>query len=114
MHFIQYSPEMEMARSQGGLHANSFVRLRRLFGINGEPTTDVQELGHADMLLKSRTHFEAEAQKLMERGTLPTEDGWGGWLGRYQATLREAALHALNLQKVRKDREIQRARGLDR
>lgn len=114
VHFIQYSSEMDMARSQGGLRTNSFVRLRRLFGMNGEPVVDVQELGDSERLLNSRTHFEAEAQKLIKRGILPTDDGWGGWLGKYQATLREAALHALKIQNVAKERELQRERGLDR
>ncbi|HEY1754318.1 MAG TPA: DUF3363 domain-containing protein [Bryobacteraceae bacterium] len=114
VHFIQYSPEMDKARSQGGLRANSFVKLRRLFGISGEPVIDVQEVGDSERLLNNRTHFEAEAQKLIKRGILPTEDGWGGWLGKYQATLREATIHALQVQNAAKQRELQRDPGLER
>jgi hypothetical protein len=31
VHLIYYAPKMEQARSRGGLRANSFVRLRKLF-----------------------------------------------------------------------------------
>jgi type IV secretory pathway VirD2 relaxase len=114
VHFVPYSPEMELARSHGRLRANSFIRLRRIFGISGEPTIDVLDIGDSDALLKNRSHFEAEAQKLIKRGMLPTDDGWGGWLGKYQATLREATLRALQMQNVARERELQRDRGLDR
>lgn len=114
IHFIQYSPEMEMARSQGGLRTNAFVRLRRIFGINDQPLIDVHEVGDSDRLLNSRSHFEAEAQKLIKRGILPTDDGWGGWLGKYQSNLREAALHALHTQAFTRERELHRGGGLGR
>jgi hypothetical protein len=76
IHFIQYTPERDMPRTQGGLRTNSFVRLWRIFGIAGEPTVDVQEAGDSEQLLGSRSHFEAEAQKLIKRGIQPAEDGW--------------------------------------
>lgn len=64
VHFVAYSPEMETARSQGGLRTNAFVRLRRLFGLQGEPVVDVQEFGDSEAILKSRSHFAGEAQQL--------------------------------------------------
>lgn len=114
IHFIQYSPEMEMARSQGGLRTNSFVRLRRIFGITGEPMVDVQEAGDSEKLLGSRSHFEGEAQKLIKRGIQPTEDGWGGWLGKYQSNLCEAASRAWQMQDHARERDLKRDHGLDR
>lgn len=113
IHFIQYSPEMDMARSQGGLRTNSFVRLRRIFGITGEPVVDVHEVGDSEKLLGSRSHFEAEAQKLIKRGIQPTEDGWGGWLGKYQSNLCEAASRASQMQDRARERDLKRDRGLE-
>ena len=114
VHYIQYSPEMEMARSQGGLRTNSFVRLRRIFGITGEPMVDVQEAGDSEKLLGSRSHFEAEAQKLIKRGIIPTDDGWGGWLGKYQTNLCEATSRASQMQDMARERDLKRDRGLHR
>jgi len=114
IHFIQYSPEMDMIRSQGGLRTNSFVRLRRIFGMTGEPVVDVQEAGDSEKLLGSRSHFEAEAQKLIKRGLQPTADGWGGWLGKYQSNLCEAASRASQMQDRTNERDLKRDRGLDR
>jgi hypothetical protein len=75
IHFVYYTSEMEAARSQGALRTNSFIKLRRLTGINGESMLDISELGDADAVLKSRRHFEAEAQQLVKRGIIPDEDG---------------------------------------
>jgi type IV secretory pathway VirD2 relaxase len=104
IHFIQYTPEMEAARSQCQLRTNSFVRLRRVLLDDGGASTDIQELGDADSLLTNRGHFRSEAQRLMKRGTIPTEQGWGGWLGDYQRTLRRAA-HAMEEHRPNKERE---------
>jgi hypothetical protein len=46
---------------------------------------------------------------VIKRGVTPTEDGWGGWLGRYQAALRETALR---LEQERGQAEL--TRGQDR
>src|SRR4051812_40945847 len=36
VHYVQYTPEIEGARSRGQLKTNSFIRLRRLF-VDGKP-----------------------------------------------------------------------------
>jgi hypothetical protein len=36
-------------------------------------------------------HFADVARQLIKRGIMPTENGWGGWPGRYQAALYTAA-----------------------
>jgi len=113
IHFIQYTPEMEVARSQGRLRANSFLKLRRIFGVSG-PITDIQELGDADAILTKRRHFEAEAQQLIKLGLVPTEDWCGGWLGQYQASLHQATLHSLQGHDAEKEHEHHRNRGLAR
>jgi len=91
VHFVEHTSEIEEARSLGGLRTNSFIRLRKLF-VDGRPALDLEDMGDAEGVLKNRTHLERTAQQLIKRGVIPTEDGWGGWLGRYQAALRETAL----------------------
>ena len=86
VYFINYSREMEEARSRGELRTNSFVRLRKL-SLNGALTLDVNDLGDAEKLLTNPRHLGEKARELLKRGIMPTEDGWGGWLGKYQAAL---------------------------
>jgi len=47
VHFIYYTPEMEEARSTGGLRTNHFVRLRKLF-LAGRRTLDIRDFGDAE------------------------------------------------------------------
>ena len=44
VHYVYYTPEMEGARSQGGLRTNSFVRLRKLFA-DGHPVAEDRRVG---------------------------------------------------------------------
>lgn len=55
----------------------------------------------------------ADAGELIRRGVLPTEDGWGGWLGRYQTALRRAAIE-LEYPPIASDRDRVRDRSFDR
>lgn len=103
IHFVQYTPEMEAARSQGQLRTNSFVKLRRILSADAGAITDIKEFGDANALLTSRHYFRAEAQRLTNSGIVPSEDGWGGWLGEYQRTLRRAA-YAVEEQPPTKER----------
>jgi hypothetical protein len=48
---------------------------------------DIIDQGDAEMLLDNPRHLGEAARQLLKRGIMPTEDGWGGWLGRYQAAL---------------------------
>ena len=111
VHFIQYTPEMEEARSRGELRTNSFVRLRRLSPDQGEKL-DVRDLGDAERLLTDPHHISAVARHVLECGIIPTEDGWGGWLGRYQAGLRNAVREIVERQV--RDRTRSRDRSLGR
>ena len=104
VYLIHNTPEIEDARSQGGLRTNSFIQLRKLF-IDGRPMLDVDDMGSSESILRNRSHLEATAQQLIKRGILPTEDGWGGWLGRFQAALRETALR---LEQEREHAELNR------
>jgi hypothetical protein len=101
VHFIQYTPEMEEARSRGELKTNSFVRLRKL-SASQRAMLDVNDLGDAEKLLTDPRHFSEVARQILKRGDTPTEDGWGGWLGKYQVALCQTI------------REIEEPKGGDR
>ncbi|HEX4133247.1 MAG TPA: DUF3363 domain-containing protein [Bryobacteraceae bacterium] len=90
VHYVYYTPEMEAARGQGGLRTNSFVRLRKLFA-EGHPGLKIDELGDSESILRNKGYLRETAQRLIRRGIVPQEDGWNGWLGRYQRALSEAA-----------------------
>ena len=86
VHFIHYTPEIEEARSRGELRANAFVRLRKL-PVDRALMVDVIDLGDAEALLNNLRHLGDAGRQLTKQGIMPTEDGWGGWLGRYQTAL---------------------------
>lgn len=50
------------------------------------------------------------AQRLIRRGIIPHEDGWSGWLGRYQKALGETAI---TLERERVAMETRGHRNLD-
>jgi type IV secretory pathway VirD2 relaxase len=108
VHFIQHGPEIEAARSRGELRVSSFVRLRRL---SGTARLEVSDLGDAEKLLKNIRHLRETTGRLLRLGTTPTEDGWGGWLGRYQAAIREAAIEKGRQNQRDRTRVRARARG---
>ena len=91
IHYIHYTPELEVARNHGGLTTNSFVRLRALFR-EGRPVLDVDELGDAESILHDMLFLRETVRQLARRGMTPKDDGWAGWLGRYQKVLVEAAI----------------------
>ena len=91
VHLIYHTPEMEDARSRGRLLANSFIRLQKQFFEDGRPVVEITDLGPADRILRDGRHLEDRAQTLLRRGITPRNEGWGGWLGRYQTALAQAA-----------------------
>jgi len=52
---------------------------------------DINDLGDAEGLLSNSRYLHTAARQLLMRGIVPTEDGWAGWLGRYQVALSKAA-----------------------
>jgi len=91
---------MEQLRADGGLRTNSFLRLRKLVA-NGKPVLSVQDFGDSEKVLKNRALLRENARGLLKHGVTPTEVGWGGWLGRYQASLVEAAKEIQNRERKR-------------
>jgi hypothetical protein len=47
-------------------------------------------LGDSESILRNKRHLRETAQHLIRRGIVPQDDGWNGWLGRYQKALRVA------------------------
>jgi hypothetical protein len=91
VHLIDYTPDIQDARRQGGLGANAYIRLRRVFR-NGGLRIECADLGDSEAMLQGSEVLRKTASRLIDRGILPSEDGWGGWLGRYQKALLKAAM----------------------
>ena len=79
------------ARNRGGLRTNSFIRFRNLFP-DAHPRLNIDELGDSEAILRNKRYLRETRQRLIRRGLVPQEDGWNGWLGRYQKAIAEAAV----------------------
>ena len=102
---------MEAARNRGGLRINSFVRLRKPFA-NGHLSSRIDEMGDSEGILRNKRYLRETAQALVRRGIVPQEDGWGGWLGRYQRAIVEAgAALKFESRPIEEVRERVRDRG---
>jgi hypothetical protein len=101
VHLVYYTPEMEEARSRGQLRANSFVRLQKQFE-NGRPVLEIEDSGDAEQVLRNRRHLGERARTFLAHGIVPPEDGWGGWLGRYQAAVKRTAAESADLEVNRR------------
>jgi type IV secretory pathway VirD2 relaxase len=109
VYYVCYTPEMEEARSRGGLRTNSFIRLRKRFS-EGRPVLEIDDLGDSESILRSKRHLRETAQHLIRTGVVPLDDGWNGWLGRYQKALVEIAAR---LERQRVTRETEREKKPD-
>jgi hypothetical protein len=69
-------------------------------------------MGDSEAVLCNKAHFRETARQMIRRGVLPKDDGWNGWLGRYQKALVDAAF-ALEQQQA-KERERRRSRDFGR
>jgi hypothetical protein len=110
VHHIYYTPEMEPARNGGGLKTDAFVR-KAIFG--GRPALQIDELGDAGSILRSKLRLRETAQKLIRRGIMPKDDGWNGWLGRYQKALEEIGT-TVERQRVTKEAQVKKKQDLGR
>jgi type IV secretory pathway VirD2 relaxase len=111
IYFVARTFEMEDIRSRGGLRINSFVQLRRDLAYDRE-SVKIEDFGHSERILTNRALMNERARSLLQLGIEPTEEGWGGWLGRYQAALKKAA-DGLAAKKER-DGDEQRTRTRSR
>lgn len=108
VYFVHYTRGMEEARSRGELRTNSFVRLKKLTAT----LIGVTDFGDAERLLMDPLRLGDIARECIKAGVAPVEEGWGGWLGRYQAALSRKVREVME----RRQREAVRARerGRDR
>jgi len=90
VYHIPYTSEIETARSAGSLKTNSFVRLRRQVMAGQRSRIEVEDFGDAENLLNNRRLLREKVVDLKSKGVNAIEDGWGGWLGRYQKALCES------------------------
>jgi len=89
VHYLYYTPEIEAARNRGGLQTNSFVQLRRSIAEN-RPALEIEDMGDAEAISRDKRQLRVIGQRLIRCGIIPEDEGWGGWLGRYQRALRDA------------------------
>jgi hypothetical protein len=108
-YYVPYTREMEEIRSLAGLSTNSFVRLRKLSG-DGRLRIEIEDFGYAEAILTNRGLLREKAEALRRQGTRPTDDGWGGWLGRYQKALCEVDADRLVVSQEQVNRKRSRRR----
>jgi hypothetical protein len=78
--------------------------------VDGKPVLEIKDFGDSEALLRNGPHLKGAAQALVKCGIIPDEDGWGEWLGRYQAVLRRRALAELDRGRRSKEPKIARKR----
>jgi hypothetical protein len=99
---------MEELRSQQGLRANSFIQLRKFSAVRG-PVVEIRDMGESEAILRNKVHLRETAREMIRCGVLPKDDGWNGWLGRYQNALGDAAF-ALEQKQAKETRATQESR----
>jgi type IV secretory pathway VirD2 relaxase len=111
LHYVYYTAEIEAARNRGALRTNSFVQLRKSTAAS-RPALEIDDMGDSEALLRNKGKLRQLGQRLIRRGIIPEDDGWSGWLGRYQKALREAVT-TLETPSVtnRPERDKNRGRG---
>jgi type IV secretory pathway VirD2 relaxase len=109
VHYIFYTPAMEEARGRGELRTNSFIRLRKVFS-EGHAVLEIDELGNSESILRNKRYLRETVERLIRRGIALQEDGWNGWLGRYQKALGQTAA---TLERQRLTRETERDKNRD-
>lgn len=112
LHYIYYTPEIEVARNRGGLRTNSFIQFRKS-SAEGRPALEIDDMGDSEAMLRNNRKLRELGQRLIRRGFMPEDDGWSGWLGRYQKALREAVT-TLEIPSVTKPSERRKDRDLGR
>jgi hypothetical protein len=113
VHFIWHTTEIESARHQRKLVPNAFIRITPR-SANGRTLLIIVDLGSSDQLLNNTEDMRNRAQAMMKRGIVPEENGWGGWLGRYESRLTHAFQQIDPEQRHRTAKKELRRPGLSR
>jgi hypothetical protein len=96
--------DIQNARHDGKMRANSFVTIEKQFA-NGHPSVQIEDLGDADALLKDIHHFKSvESQTAIAA----TGQAWGGWLGKHQATLAQLLARQKGRVRDAQERDLER------
>jgi hypothetical protein len=94
------------------LRTGSFIQLRRSTA-ESRPSLEIDDMGDSDAILRNKRHLRETGQRLLRRCIIPQDDGWSGWLGRYQRALRDAVT-TLEIPSVTKRSERSKNRDLGR
>ncbi len=86
VHFIWHTPEIESARRQRKLGSNAFIRIDPRIA-NGKTFLIITDFGSSEQFLDNAQYIRNRAQSLTKRGIVPAENGWAGWLGKYESRL---------------------------
>jgi Protein of unknown function (DUF3363) len=86
---ISHTRRMQKMRNAGRLPVNAFVRLQTVVAA-GRSRVEIEELGDAESILENRGYLRETAQRLLRKGIAPVEEGWSGWLGRYQRAITQS------------------------
>jgi hypothetical protein len=81
VHFIRHAPEMEQLRADWHLAQNAFVSFTK----NGDVVL-VRDFGDAHAYLGSG-YLRDVSRRQLQRGVIPKEAEYGGWLGQYHRAL---------------------------
>ncbi len=112
VHYIYYTPEIEAARNRGELRTNSFVQLRKS-SAEGRPALEIDDMGDSEAMLGNNRKLRELGQRLIRQGIVLQDDGWSGWLGRYQKALWDAVT-TLEIPSVTRPSERHKDRDLGR
>jgi type IV secretory pathway VirD2 relaxase len=111
LHYVYYTPEIEAARNRGGLGPNSFIQLRKSTA-ESRSMLEIEDMGDSEAMLRNNGKLRQLGQRHIRRRIIPEDEGWSGWLGRYQKALRDAVT-TLEIPSVTKqpERDKNRDRG---
>jgi hypothetical protein len=70
-------------------------------------------MGDSESILRNKRHLRETGQRLIRQGIIPQDDGWVGWLGRYQKALQDAVT-TLEIPSLTKQSERSKNRDLAR
>jgi hypothetical protein len=59
---------------------------------------EIDDYGDAERALKNGRHLRETANSFLARGIVPPQDGWGGWLGRYQVAVASMTTELMEME----------------
>jgi hypothetical protein len=80
---------------------------------DGHSALEIDDMGDSEAMLRNHGKLRELGQRLIRRGIMHEDDGWSGWLGRYQKAIRDAVT-TLEIPSVTKQSERGKNRDLGR